>query len=210
VAAAQSQHQKNLWQAQVAKAYDACADAYLEAKSDNALAPYLRRLLDRLPNSALIADLGCGAGYPIAYRMLQAGHQVIGADISRAQLLLAAERVPQMPSLEMDLLSPAFPDQAFDAVLSLYAIFHVPREQHRAILGRMRDMLKPGGYLLVTLGAGDWEGQDAFHGVSMRWSHYGPDTYLPMLQALGLRVCHQEVDVSAEERHLVVLAQRPA
>ena len=205
-----SQSQRNDWHSKVAQAYDACANAYLDSKSDDTLALHLARLLDRLHDNALVADLGCGAGYPIAYRMLEAGHRVIGADISRAQLLLAAERVPQMASLEMDLLSPAFPNEAFDAVLSLYAIFHVPRERHRAILERMHDLLKPGGYLLVTLGAGDWEGQEPFHGVSMRWSHFGPDTYLPMLQALGLRVCHQEVDVSPEEQHLVVLAQRPA
>lgn len=204
-----SQSQRNDWHSKVAQAYDACAHAYLANKPKDALAPYLGKLLNRLPDNALVADLGCGAGYPVAHRMVSAGHRVIGADISRTQLLLAADRVPQMASLEMDLLCPAFPDRVFDAVLSLYAIFHVPRREHRAILGRMRDLLKPGGLLLITLGAGDWEGQEPFYGVPMRWSHFGPATYLPMLEQLGLRVCHQEIDVAIDEKHLVVLAQRP-
>lgn len=51
------------------------------------------------------------------------------------------------------------------------AIFHIPREEHLALVRKFARMLSSGGYLLVTMGAEDWEGTADFHGVEMFWSH---------------------------------------
>ena len=45
-----------------------------------------------------------------------------------------------------------FPDQSFDVVLSLYALFHFP-EPLRA-LGEMYRVLRPGGHVVIGVGSG--------------------------------------------------------
>ena len=68
-----------------------------------------------------------------------------------------------------DMTELSFPEGSFDAVCSLYAIIHVPREQHRQLLQSFHRMLKPEGLALLCMGAGDLPGgiEDDFYGARM-------------------------------------------
>lgn len=94
------------------------------------------------------------------------------------------------------------------AVVSFYAIFHTPRENHEQLLKIFRSFLTSDGYLLITMGANDWEGkEDNFCGTEMYWSHYGAQKNLQLVEKAGFTILFSEIDTTGGEEHLVILGQ---
>lgn len=177
----------------VQEGYDRCATAYDAARQREAN-PELVLVSARLPDGAHVLDIGCGAGVPIA-RTLAQRFSVTGVDISGEQIRLARQHVPTGTFIQADMMAVDFPDATFDAVVSFYAIFHVPREEHAELLRRIRRWLKPGGYLLATVAAQDEAPytEDDFFGVQMYWSNYGLERYCELLAALGFQLLETTV-----------------
>jgi len=102
-----------------------------------------------------------------------------------------------------------------EAICSFYAVIHVPREEHASLLRNFARMLRPSGFALLCLGAGDWPGEvEEFYGAPMYWSHYDVDTNLRLLQEAGFTVLRHEIvpdslDPEIAAHHLFVLAQKP-
>ncbi|MDX6475516.1 MAG: hypothetical protein QOH95_1027, partial [Gaiellaceae bacterium] len=70
---------------------------------------------------------------------------------------------------------------------------HVPRELLPGIFARIHRWLRPGGYFLAALGAGDtegWEGE--WLGVPMYFSSYPPETNSRLLQEAGFELLRDE------------------
>ncbi|MEA5358390.1 methyltransferase domain-containing protein [Amycolatopsis sp., V23-08] len=102
----------------VESGYDSSAERYLEWSARIADDPRLRllgELTDRLDDGAAVLDLGCGAGVPCT-AMLAERHDVLGIDLSAAQLDLARRNVPGARFLKGDMTEVSFPDESFDAV----------------------------------------------------------------------------------------------
>src|ERR1051325_11727327 len=127
----------------VQRGYDLCAAAYAEARQGEA-APELDLLTCRLTAGALVLDIGCGAGIPIAWTLAQ-HFRVTGVDISGEQIRRARSNVPSETFIEGDIMSLTFPPASFDAVVAFYALFHLPREEHPELLQRIHTWLKPSG-----------------------------------------------------------------
>ena len=176
----------------VADGYDACASAFNAARAaedGGVLAP----LLARLPQGARVLDLGCGAGVPIASTLVGRGCHVTGVDISAGQLARAHGRVPAAGFVRADMRTCAFAPRSFDAVVSFYAIFHLPRVEHQALFERIASWLRPGGYLLASVGLhDDADYTEDFFGVEMFWSNYGIARYREMLSACGFTLLADE------------------
>jgi len=91
---------------------------------------------------------------------------VIGIDHSTGMLEEAARKARQsglgdsVMFQRMDAEQLGFPDRSFDAVLSLYALFHFP--DPLAAIREMHRILRPGGRLVIGVGAGpallSWNG----------------------------------------------------
>src|SRR5207302_9735781 len=128
------------------------------------------------PRSTIL-DVGCGAGKPVDEYLLQSEHRIIGIDISEKQLGLARKQFPQATYILEDMSSLREHEYEVDAIVSLYAIFYIPRTLHARLLSILNSFLRPGGVLLVTLGARAWEGTKLFHGVEMYWSMFPPETH---------------------------------
>ncbi len=112
--------------------------------------------------------------------------------------------------MQGDMSTIDFPRESFDAVVSFYAIFHIPREEHADLLRRIQGLLRGGGYLLATMGSGEWEGtEEDFHGARMFWSHYDREKNLRIVQETGFSIISEEIDKGQDEKHLVLLAQKP-
>jgi SAM-dependent methyltransferase len=171
----------------VIEGYDRCAVAF-NAERATEQAEALALLFDRVPSRARVLDLGCGTGVPVA-RALSERYEVVGADISASQLGLARRQAPGVALLRADMGSLHFPPATFDAVVSFYAVFHLPREEQPALFARIIEWLRPGGYLLVSLGrTNEPPYTEEFFGVEMYWSHYGTAQYRQMLLDAGFEL----------------------
>jgi len=194
--------------------YDRIAEHYLATKNadDAVTVAALERLTAGLPDRAAVLDLGCGAGVP-ALQWLARRFRVTGVDVSTRQLELARERVPDARLVKADMAELRLAAESFDAIVALYSIIHVPREQQAALLAGIAGWLKPGGRFLATWAITEWEGEETdweAWGAPMWWSHYGAEENLAMLDAAGLEVRWAERLTHNDETWLWVIAHKPA
>src|SRR5688572_29495207 len=137
----------------VKEGYNTIANRYLaERTRDSEDVRLLNDFMERLPADAKVLDTGCGAGIPIS-QMLSERFEVTGVDFSEAQIELAKKNVPNAQFVCEDMTKLNFPDDAFDGIVSYYAIIHIPREEHEPLLANFYRMLKPGSIALLCLGA---------------------------------------------------------
>jgi len=112
------------------------------------------RLLDRtIPGDARILEAGCGTGQMCLY-LAHADRVLIGADLTRASLLVGAEAarrfgVNRVQFVETDLLRPGVRAGAFDVVLSSGVLHHMP--DPRAAFARLATLVRPGGTIVLGL-----------------------------------------------------------
>lgn len=189
-------------------AYDACAADYCLNRDIFKSQKYLDKLNEYLKADSQILDMGCGAGIPIDDYLAGLGHNVTGVDISERQIELAKINVPKATYYVSDMSEMNFQPNSLDAVVSFYAIFHLPKEEHLDLFKKVHALLRDEGIFLATLGYEEWEGSEEFHGVTMHWSHYGKDKNLALVKQAGFDVVQAEVDESGGESHLVVLARK--
>lgn len=195
----------------VRRGYNRAAETYTRQRDQFESLAYLDRLAAWLQPGATVLDVGCGAGVPIDRYLVDKGFRVFGIDLSERQIALARVNVPDAAYDVRDMTSLRSDDYAVDAIVSFYAIFHTPRAGHAALLRTFASFLPPGGLLLVTMGAGEWEGmEDDFHGVPMFWSHYDSVTNRRLIEDAGFTILLDAIDEQADERHQIVLAELTA
>jgi len=100
---------------------------------------------------ARVLDLACGTGAMmrrLAARLPDA--ILIGADLSRAQLLEARQRGPTLALVQSDAAALPFRRGAFDVVHWSWLLEHVPRDRAVDILREVRRVLSPTGVAWMT------------------------------------------------------------
>jgi SAM-dependent methyltransferase len=129
------------------------------ASGSNGEFRYLGPFLQLLPPGASILELGCGGGDNAAF-MTGRGFNVEPTD-GVAEIAAIAERRLQRPvgTLRFDQLEAV---EAYDAVVAIASLLHVPRPALPDILHRVWRALKPGGWHLASFKAGGTEGRDRF------------------------------------------------
>lgn len=191
--------------------YDRIATLYAEARDQASSLSYLERLDCLLRPNSLILDLGCGAGLPVDRWLVDKGHRVIGLDISEAMLALARRNVPEARYEMSDIAALAKGSYSVDAVVSFFTIIHVDRRIHSDLLYRIRSWLSRDGAMLVTMGRDDWEGEEGFYGVKMRWSHFDRDTNRRLIEENGFSIVFEDLhpgnSPGDDDWHPVFLAQ---
>lgn len=192
----------------VRDAYNLCAANYSAGRDIFENQKYLDKLNRYLKVNSQILDVGCGSGVPVDEYLVSKRHHLTGVDISEKQIELAKLNVPEATYLVGDMSEMNFPHNSFDAIVSFYAIFHIPREDHLDLFKRILSLLNDGGLFLATLGYEEWEGCEEFHGVTMHWSQYGIDQNLELVKQAGFEILTAEVDESGGERHFVVFAKK--
>ena len=193
--------------------YNRIASQYLaERTRDSEDIRLLDDLMARLPDRAKVLDAGCGAGIPVA-KILSDRFELTGVDFSEAQIELARRHVPGAQFVCQDMTKLDYPEDTFDAIVSYYAIIHIPREHHRSLFVNFQRMLKPEGFALLCLGAESLADDidDNYLGTRMYWSHFDADTYLEMLEMTGFKYIWSRIvsDATCEGGgHLFVLVQK--
>lgn len=159
-----------------------------------------------------ILDWGSGPGIPYDLFLTNKGFKVTGIDISEKHVKLAGENVPNAQYIQGDFSNYSYTEK-YDALLSLYAIFHLPRDEHRELLKIAKELLLDNGKLLINMGVNATEEidiEDDFCGTTMAWSHYDAKTNLKMVEEAGFRILlsKNEADYGSDENHLWILAER--
>lgn len=141
--------------AQVQATYDAIALNYAAANHERAfLEDTLRQLEARLPDRARVLDLGCGPGFDSA-RLARRGWHVIGVDVSW-EMLRIARRESNAELVQADVRCLPFAS-GFDGALAVASFVHIPRSAWPALLAQTARLLKPGGWLYLSVKAGQGE-----------------------------------------------------
>jgi cyclopropane fatty-acyl-phospholipid synthase-like methyltransferase len=188
----------------VARGYDAIALQYAEwaGKVDSPAIEWVRDLDARFVDGSDLLELGCGRGVP-ATRELARRHRVTGVDISAVQIELARHHVPEASFVHADATELEIAPGSFDAVVALYFFGHVPVREQPDLIGRIASWLRPGGFLLATVGAGDAgeEIDQDWLGTRMFFASLGTDAYVALLREAGLESVRDEVLVQHEPGH---------
>ncbi len=174
---------------------------------------WLDDLRAELPAGGAVLDLGCGSGLPVARDLTAAGFRVTGVDISDVQVQRARELVPAAEFIRADLASAEFGPASFDAVVSFFALIHVPVDDQLPLLHRIAGWLRPGGLFVATAGYWAWTGTEENwlgSGAPMTWSHAGVGSYRAWLRDAGLSVERDEFVPEGDGGHSLFWARRPA
>jgi cyclopropane fatty-acyl-phospholipid synthase-like methyltransferase len=166
-------------------------------------------LASLLRPGARVVDLGCGAGVPATRELASHGLQVLGVDFSAVQLRRAQRLVPGARLVQADMAMFGLRPATVDAVVSFYALIHVPVADQRALFPRIRGWLRPGGYFLVIVGAQRWTGVEPYLGADMFWDHADTASYLRWLRAARLRPIWHRYIPEGGSGHSLVLARAP-
>jgi SAM-dependent methyltransferase len=202
----------------VADGYDNIAEQHEEwARSVRVeeRAKYTAVLLEKLARGAEVLELGCGSGIPTTQRLAEK-FAVTGVDISAKQVALAQQKVPAAKFIHADMTKLDFPQSSFDAAAAFYSMIHVPRDEQAELLCKIADWLRPGGYLVATMGADSTEAyfNEDFLGKPMYWSNFNSETNRRLVKEAGLSILSAEEETAAEFgkpiTFLWVVAQKPA
>ncbi|HVD30173.1 MAG TPA: class I SAM-dependent methyltransferase [Methylomirabilota bacterium] len=200
----------------VRRGYDAISRAYRDDEgranpgSDEGTDQYTRWVDDLsqlLRPRARVLDLGCGAGVPATKLLIEKGFEVLGLDISGVQIERARRLVSGANFEQADMVTWEHEPASFDAVVSFYALIHVPLGDQRNLLPKIRRWLRPGGYLLAIVGFERWTGIEDYFGAEMFWDHADRETYLSWLTEARLAPLWDRFVPEGNVGHTLVLAQ---
>ena len=145
------------WQARAAESDDVYADAQLWEDLRPSAAAYVsacrRRVLEFLPASGeRILDAGSGPiQYPEYLEYSKGFAKRICVDLSQRALNEAQRKLGDRGEyVRASLLELPFPDDSFDAVVSLHTIYHIERDQQERAVRELLRVLKPGARAVLV------------------------------------------------------------
>jgi ubiquinone/menaquinone biosynthesis C-methylase UbiE len=152
-----------------------------------------RWLCERLRPLSRVLDAGCGTGLPTARALVQAGHDVLGVDVSNTMLQAARRNVPGARFERVDMTGLDLPERSFDAITAFFSLLMLSRASIARTLGSFARLLRPGGYLLVAMVEGDFDSLELpFAGVTGRFSAYPQASFASLLEETGFHVLQCE------------------
>lgn len=175
---------------------------------------------------AKFVDIGCGTGRPVCSSLADAGHDVLGIDVSSAMIAAARERVPNARFEQMDVRNFSPPPQSLDAASVYFSLIaDVTQEEIKDFVSKIYEALKPGGlFVFATLPLDVKSLQVKWMGRQVTVSSLAPKAAVEMIRGVGFEVAYDAVtkftpkaaeagicqqDEVWEEPHLFVYARRP-
>lgn len=182
-------HPSNLLRSTIAS-YEQIAELFAERWFDHPPQHELDMFVRQLGPRSRVLDAGCGPGHH-ARIIRDAGHDVVGIDLSDGMLDQARRRAPSIHVLKMDLAELTFGAAEFDAIWCAAAILHIPREHLSRVLRGFARTLKPGGMLALNFQVGR-QSELVQHGVDERFFEYYADAseVTQVLRSVGFSVAN--------------------
>lgn len=210
--------------------YDAMApeyNAWTGARHNPLRMKYLDELLasnDKLGaattdgSSAAVLELGAGAGKPFLQTLLsRTGPHVTATanDMSDTQIGLARVNLEAFAGRVTfragDMTRLTFADGSLTAVVALYSIIHLARDEQADMLAKIAGWLEPGGVLLATFNLEDTAGtmENWLHEKGwMYWSGLGVEGTKKKLEEVGLTIEKAQIEGDEQEKFLWVVARK--
>jgi SAM-dependent methyltransferase len=179
--------------------FDGAADHYdrTRAISDEAMGRTISLLASELRDRGRVLEVGVGTGL-LALRLHEAGIPVSGLDLSAPMLAKLVEKAggaAPFPLVLADATTIPFADGAFGAAYLRWVLHLIP--DWRTVLAEMARVVRPGGVLVVSLGAFDEVGRAvrarfseitglSTDPVGLMWANH--DALDAELERLGLRL----------------------
>jgi len=168
-------------------AYERDAENYDERTAD-----YWRRFPKTLPQEFIrrmgarrsVLDIGCGPGRD-GQMLEEMGCRVLGIDMSRAMLRIAAQR--GLMVCKADMFSLPLAEGSVDGVWAYTSLLHSKKEHLSEALAEIHRILRPEGLLALGMHQGDEHRYRIVGGVSgPRWfSHYEQSELDRVLELAG-------------------------
>lgn len=177
-----------------AAAFDHIGERYDEAfpHKDGQIAA-ARWLAERLAPGARVLDVGCGTGLPTARQLVASGAEVTGIDISPVMLSLARANVPEAEFCLLDAAEVGSSLGEFDAVVAFFSLLMLPRSEIPAALATLREVLHPGGWLMLGMVEADLDDVPiAFLGVSVHVTGYFEEQLRQVVHDAGFRIVGEQ------------------
>ncbi len=105
--------------------------------------------LAAVPPGGRVLDLGTGTGN-LAGRFLERGVEVTGVDLSREMLQRAKAKYPTLETVEGHFEDLSRVQGLYDAIVSSYALHHIPDERKARVIRHLQRFLKPGGRIVIA------------------------------------------------------------
>lgn len=156
--------------------------AWLRARAERS--KFAQMLDQAIPGDARILEIGCGTGQMSLY-LVRADRLVIGADLTRASLELAAAaarrfRLDRVLFVETDLHRSGVRAGSFDVVYSSGVLHHTPNP--RAAFARIAQLARPGGMIVLGLYNTIARIPLRLRRLVARWSNYQLIPFDPVLR----------------------------
>lgn len=205
--------------AQTRAGYDTVADDYARLLPDLwPEAPLDVAMLDdfarRCPATALVLDVGCGAGRVSAH-LAAAGLRTLGLDLSPGMVESARRAHPQLRFEVGELTDLPVTDGSAGGVLAWYALIHTAPGELAAIVSELARVTAPGAWLLTAFQAGAGERVERSsaygHEVSLTSYRHDPAHVAQVLRAGGFDVraqLHRAAEGMETTPQAVLLARR--
>lgn len=134
----------------LAKAFDGQAEGFERAPVQSDPAAIARLVaFAGLPEGSRVLDAGCGPG--LVSEAFLGSNDVVGIDLSAEMIARARRRCVRFGErgrFEQMSVYDAVPGALFDAAVTRYVVHHVV--EPRAFIGRLVELLRPGGVLVVN------------------------------------------------------------
>lgn len=184
-------------QRQAAAVFDALGAEYEKAfAASKTHRRSLEWLLGRLAPGSRVLDVGSGTGRPTAETLANAGHDVLGVDVSPVMVDLATRQVPAASFRCADIRDVPLADDSFDAVCVYFSLLQLDRREQADLVRLLVRALRPGGCMVLATVPLDVEGVDAvFMGQPVRVSSFTAQGIAAVAEDAGLEVLAQEASL---------------
>lgn len=156
-------------------------------------APWLERFASMLPAGGSVLDIGCGAGEPMARRLMARGCAVVGVDAAPEMIALCTAAFPRGIWRVADMRSLAL-SRLFDGVLAWDSLFHLTPADQRLMFPIFRAHAAAGAALMFTSGTSLGEAIGSYGGERLYHGSLDPEEYRALLDANGFAVAAHVVE----------------
>lgn len=154
--------------------------------------PWHDRFIAELPAGAMLLDLGCGSGSPVAQHMVECGLHVTGV-ASPTLVSLCRVRLPDQEWIVADMRSLRL-GRRFDGVLAWDSFFHLKPNDQRNMFDVFARHVMPLGTLMFNAGPAHGEPIGSYRGDPLYHASVSAEEYEALLDDSGFDIFAHTVE----------------